>query len=109
MADETPSADIQEVVEPEVSTTPEKTKRSSAKSRQFMAQADLEKQANNRVLLVGRVLMVALTLAMLAIVFRVGQLQTQPPEPIARLVNSQNSTVTLIPRRGSLVAVMDAR
>jgi cell division protein FtsI/penicillin-binding protein 2 len=47
--------------------------------------------------------MVALTLAMLAIVFRVGQLQTQPPEPIARLVNSQNSTVTLIPRRGSLV------
>jgi cell division protein FtsI (penicillin-binding protein 3) len=56
-----------------------------------------------RVLWVGRVMIVAVSLGLLAILFRVGQLQTHPAEPIAKLIDSQRSGGTLLARRGALL------
>ncbi|MFG0248619.1 MAG: peptidoglycan D,D-transpeptidase FtsI family protein [Phycisphaeraceae bacterium JB051] len=43
-----------------------------------------------------------LTLVMLGIVARVAQLQTAPPQPIANMLDTQNSKTTLLARRGNL-------
>ena len=57
---------------------------------------------SGRVLLVGRVVAVVITLAMLGLIGRVAQLQVSPPPEMAPLIGSQYSTTTLMGRRGSI-------
>ncbi len=57
-----------------------------------------------RALIVGRIAVGMITVAMLGLLGRVIQLQTQPPEPIARLVDSQFSSAPIEARRGDLRA-----
>ena len=59
-----------------------------------------------RVLIVGRVMIGVVSLILLALIGRVVQLQTRPPEAIAALVDTQFSRQPLPARRGSL---LDAR
>lgn len=73
------------------------------KANAFLAHGSPQEKAPARILLAGRLLLSFVTLVMLALLVRVGQLQTRPPEPIAKLVNSQNSAVPLVPRRGSII------
>lgn len=60
-------------------------------------------RASRRVLLVGRFLVVLITLVLLGLLGRVAQLQTQPPPQITELINSQKSTVSVMGRRGNLL------
>lgn len=56
-----------------------------------------------RALLVGRVCVIALTLALLALLGRVVQLQSQPDERITRLLDAHSSEHTILARRGALL------
>ncbi|MEE9212128.1 MAG: penicillin-binding protein 2 [Phycisphaeraceae bacterium] len=56
-----------------------------------------------RVLVIGRVMISLVTVAMVALLARVVQLQTLAPPPVQRLVNSQSSLATFEARRGSLL------
>ena len=56
-----------------------------------------------RALLVGRILVVTISVAMLGVLARVGQLQLRPSPGITRLINSQRSGEDLPARRGSLL------
>ncbi len=56
-----------------------------------------------RVLLVGRLAAISLTLVLVALLARVVQLQARPPEPIADRLDTQQSTATVLGRRGALV------
>ena len=60
-------------------------------------------RAAKRVLVVGWVFVVFITLAMLALLGRVAQLQFNPPPRIAELIDTQKSTITVPGRRASLV------
>ncbi len=60
-------------------------------------------RAAKRVLVVGWVFVVFITLAMLALLGRVAQLQFNPPPRIAELIDSQKSTITVPGRRANLV------
>ena len=57
----------------------------------------------DRALIVGRVVLITLSLALLALLGRVVQLQVSPPPRIAAMVGSQASVSTLDARRGALV------
>ena len=59
-----------------------------------------------RVLIVGRVIVIGVTVVLLALLGRVVQLQVKPPGPIAALRDSQTSGANLMPRRANL---LDAR
>jgi cell division protein FtsI (penicillin-binding protein 3) len=63
----------------------------------------IQQTSDRRVLRAGWVFVGLISLVMLALLGRVAQLQIHPPEPIAPMVNSQNSSVPLLPRRGSIV------
>lgn len=78
-------------------------KESARVDKAFLAKSTAQDNAPARILLAGRLLLGFVTLVMFGLLVRVGQLQTRPPAPIAKLVNSQNSTVPLVPRRGSIV------
>lgn len=56
-----------------------------------------------RVLILGRVAAVTLTLVLVALLARVIQLQTRPPEQIAQRIDTQKSTATIMGRRGAMV------
>jgi len=56
-----------------------------------------------RVLLVGRVMIVLITIVLLALVGRVVQLQTSPEQRLAAKLGSQLSTKTLSGRRGTIL------
>lgn len=60
-------------------------------------------RAQRRVFRVGTVAVLLTTLALLALLGRVYQLQTAPPVGVAQLIDSQISTRTLDARRGALV------
>lgn len=57
----------------------------------------------SRVLVVGRVMAVLLTVVLLGLIGRVLQLQTQAPPQITERLDSQRSTATLAGRRGTLL------
>ncbi len=56
-----------------------------------------------RVFVAGSLLLAMMALAMLGILVRVVLLQTQPPAPVAELIDTQRSTVELRGRRGTLL------
>lgn len=56
-----------------------------------------------RCLIVGRIVLVLVSVAMLVLVGRVVQLQHQPPEPLAEAAGSRHSRQPLLARRGSLL------
>ena len=60
-------------------------------------------EAGRRVLVVGRVLVGLITVAMIGLLGRVIQLQTQPHRRVAAQIDTQRSRVALHPRRGSLL------
>ncbi|MEM9915549.1 MAG: penicillin-binding protein 2 [Planctomycetota bacterium] len=60
-------------------------------------------RSSRRVLRVGRLAMIAVTMVLLALLGRVYQLQSSPSPRIAAMVDSQTSTRELNARRGSLV------
>ncbi|XAM00218.1 penicillin-binding protein 2 [Phycisphaeraceae bacterium D3-23] len=64
--------------------------------------ATLDARRSKRVLRVGRVLAIALTVALLGLLGRVVQLQARPSKPIAEMRNTQTSTATLPAMRGAL-------
>jgi cell division protein FtsI (penicillin-binding protein 3) len=57
----------------------------------------------SRVLIVGRVMAIGLTVILVALVARVAQLQTHTPPQIADRLDSQKSTAVLAARRGTLL------
>ena len=59
-------------------------------------------QGSHRVLLVGRIVAIVITVAMLGLIGRVAQLQTSPPPELGPLIGSQYSTTPLMGRRGSI-------
>lgn len=59
-------------------------------------------QGSQRVLLVGRIVAIVITIAMLGLIGRVAQLQTSPPPELGPLIGSQYSTTPLMGRRGSI-------
>ena len=56
-----------------------------------------------RALTVGRIVAVGITIAMIAVLVRVGQLQLRPTERIRELIDSQRSSAKLLARRGNLL------
>ena len=56
-----------------------------------------------RVLLVGRVMIIGISLCLVLLLGRVVQLQTRPPEQIAKMVGMQRSTQPLLGRRGTIL------
>ena len=56
-----------------------------------------------RVLLVGRVMIIGISLCLLLLLGRVVQLQTRPPQPIAARLGTQQGTQTLLARRGTIL------
>ena len=56
-----------------------------------------------RALIVGRIVVVAVTLGMLGVLGRVGQLQLRPSAQITRLIDSQRSGAALLARRGNVL------
>lgn len=56
-----------------------------------------------RALVLGRVVLGLVSLVMVVVLARVGQLQYAPDKPITQLLSSQRSETTLVGRRGSLV------
>ena len=56
-----------------------------------------------RALIVGRVVVVAISVAMIGVLGRVGQLQLRPAERITGLIDSQRTGATLLARRGNLL------
>ena len=60
-------------------------------------------QGPARVLMVGRVMIVLVTVVLLVLLGRVVQLQTAPPTRIAEKIGSQRSTVKLPGRRGTIL------
>jgi cell division protein FtsI (penicillin-binding protein 3) len=75
------------------------------KRRRANLTASMRKQTNGarRALFVGRVIVVMITLGMIGVLVRVGQLQLYPTERIVQLIDSQRSGATLPARRGSIV------
>ena len=65
--------------------------------------AEHERRAQRRVLWTGRVLIACLSLILLALLVRVGQLQIQPSPRVVRLLENQQSTADLTARRGALL------
>jgi len=55
-----------------------------------------------RVLLVGRVITIAITVVMIGLIGRVAQLQVSPPEQLTALIGSQFSHMELLGRRGTI-------
>jgi len=56
-----------------------------------------------RALTVGRIVVVGITIAMLAVLVRVGQLQLRPADRVRELIDSQRSSARLLARRGNLL------
>jgi len=77
-----------------------------SESTRWMSATDLDgglDQTNRRIMKVGRIFMVGLTVVMVGLLVRVVQLQTVPPEPIRGLMGSQQRGHALLARRGSLL------
>src|SRR5439155_22552688 len=56
-----------------------------------------------RVLAIAWVMAALISLGLVGLFARVAQLQLRTPEPIARLIDSQHSTITVLGRRGTLL------
>lgn len=61
-----------------------------------------EQKCSKRALIVGRVVVIAITVVMFGLLARVAQLQARPSSPIASLRDSQTGTATLAAMRGAL-------